>query len=131
MKKVYVPVFALCLVFMAFQCEDDIHLTQEQEALELNTLKQTIDDLASQPLCNESTECNYIAFGSKPCGGPWVYLIYSTAIDEEKLIMLVEEYNQKQDAFNKKWDVVSDCSVALPPTNINCENNTCIAVYQN
>lgn len=52
MKKVYVPVFALCLVFMAFQCEDDTHLNQDKEALELNTLKQTIDNL--------SIKCSYL-----------------------------------------------------------------------
>lgn len=131
MKKMYVPAFAICLVLMSFQCDDDTNLTQEKEALELNTLKQTIDDLASQSVCNESSECNFVAFGSKPCGGPWSYLIYSTSMDEDSLLLLVEQYNQKQDAFNKKWGLVSDCAAVLPPTSMTCENNTCIPVYQN
>ena len=92
-------------------------------------LKIEIESLANASVCNESTECKFIAFGSKPCGGPWSYLIYSTSIDTNKLEVMVEDYNQKEADYNQKYGVGSDCSVALPPTSITCENNTCVAVF--
>jgi hypothetical protein len=121
---------SLCLVLFSTQCEEDIiPLTQEREAEELSILKQSIEDLASQSVCNESTECAYIAFGSKPCGGPWSYLVYSTSINTEELLSLVEDYNQKEALYNTTWGISSDCTIVNPPTSVKCENNTCIAVY--
>jgi len=131
MKKTLLILFTIGLLFTVFQCEDDSKLTQEQERQELVTLKQTIEDLASQSVCNENTECKFIAFGSKPCGGPWSYLIYSTSIDENKLETLVEQYNLKELAFNNRYPIYSDCSYVSPPSSVKCENNTCVPVYQN
>lgn len=131
MKKPYFLLFVICLLFMAFQCEEDIILTQENDKQVLISFKKEIEDLAATSVCNENTECKFIAFGSKPCGGPWSYLIYSTSIDVEKLENMVATYNTNEADFNEKWGVVSDCSAALPPTSINCENNSCIPVYQN
>jgi hypothetical protein len=131
MKKPYFLLFVICLLFMAFQCEDDFNLTMEDEQKTLMTNKKIIEDLAATSVCNENTECKFIAFGSKPCGGPWSYLIYSTSIDTNELESLVEEYNQAQANFNQKWGIVSDCALTLPPSSINCENNSCIPVYQN
>jgi hypothetical protein len=114
---------------MAFQCEDDTALTQEKETQELSLLRQSIEDLASQSFCNESTECAYIAFGSKPCGGPWSYLVYSNSVNTQELESMVEGFNQKEALYNTNWNIISDCSIVNPPSSLICENNTCIAVY--
>ncbi|WP_298497529.1 hypothetical protein [uncultured Algibacter sp.] len=126
-KSVTTFLFLICLSLVVFQCEDEI--TQEDDKAELDTLKFEIEDLANTSICNEETECKYIGFGSKPCGGPSSYLIYSTSIDTDKLEKLVLNYNQKHTDFNTKWGIISDCSVVNPPTSINCVNNSCIAVY--
>jgi len=131
MKIPYSLLFVICFLFMAFQCEEDILSTQEYDKEVLNDFKKDIEDLASTSICNDNFTCKFIAFGSKPCGGSWSYLVYSTSIDVEKLENMVAIYNTKEADFNEKWGVISDCSVALPPTSINCENNTCIPVYQN
>ncbi|WP_396602721.1 hypothetical protein [Algibacter sp. R77976] len=119
--------FSICLSLLAFQCEDDI--TQEDESAELEILRLKIETLAKTSICNEEFECKYIGFGSKPCGGASGYLIYSTSIDTEKLESLVLNFNQKHAAFNTKWGIISNCTVTDPPVEINCENNTCVAVY--
>lgn len=132
MKKSFWPfIFVICLSLMAFKCEDndDTPPTQESELAELNTLKSKIENLVGTSTCNESSECKYLAFGSKPCGGPWEYLIYSTSIDTDELENLVDDYNQKEEAYNIKWGVASDCAFAIPPSSVNCENNTCVAKY--
>ncbi|MEN3323905.1 hypothetical protein VP395_09210 [Mariniflexile soesokkakense] len=129
MKKLLPFLFIICLLFMAFQCEDDEASTQEIEQQALNTSKKAIEDLAATSICNETFECKFIALGSKPCGGPWSYLVYSTSINTEKLEKMVESHNKKESDFNKKWGVFSDCAYASPPTSLNCENNTCIPIY--
>lgn len=132
MKKSPFYLFALviCLSLTAFQCEEDIApLTKEEERQELDLYKKSIEDLAATSVCNDDTECKFIAFGSKPCGGPWSYLIYTTSIDTEKLKLWVEDYNQLEADFNANWGIASDCAIVNPPSSINCENNTCIPVY--
>jgi len=106
--------------------DDDDSLTLEEELLALGN---TIEDLASTSVCNEATECKYIGYGSKPCGEPSTYLIYSTSIDIEKLEQMVAEYNQKSSDLNIKLGRISDCMFVSPPVSLNCENNTCVAVY--
>nr|WP_143404137.1 hypothetical protein [Gaetbulibacter sp. 4G1] len=123
-------ILTICLSLMAFQCdEDDTPLTQEEEREQLNISKKAIEDLVVTSVCNENTECKSIAFGSKPCGGPWSYLIYTTSIDTEKLKLWVEDYNKREAEFNTQWGAISDCGITNPPSSINCENNVCIPVY--
>jgi len=46
---------------------------QQDELTFLNQQKNEIEQLANSIPCTEVTICDYVAFGSKPCGGPWVY----------------------------------------------------------
>lgn len=129
MKKLLLVLFTTCLFLMAFQCEEDVISTQENDKQVLNDFKKEIEDLAATSICNDNYTCKFIALGSKPCGGSWSYLVFSTSIDVERLENMVANYNTKEADFNKKWGVNSDCSVSLPPTSLNCENNTCVAIY--
>jgi hypothetical protein len=129
MKNLFFALSLICLILTAFKCNDDNVLTIEDDKKELANLKQSIEDLAGTSRCNENTECKFIAFGSKACGGAKSYLVFSTSIDVEKLEMLVETYNQKDSDFNKKYGVISDCAAVLPPSGVRCENNTCVAIY--
>jgi hypothetical protein len=131
MKKFLPLIFVVCLSLVAFQCHEDdvVPPTQEEEQAALSILKSEIENLANASVCNETNECQFIGLGSKPCGGAWSYLIYSTSIDTEKLENLVDTYNQKEKDFNATWAIVSDCALVNPPTNVECENNICVAVY--
>ena len=61
-------------------------------------------------------ECRAIAFGAKPCGGPWRYLIYSTATsNEDRLRKLVAEYNALERKLNAEEGRASDCRAVGPP----------------
>ena len=126
-KFILVPLF---LLLFSTQCEDDIRpFNHETEQQELAATKAEIKNLASTSICGVTFECKFIAFGSKPCGGPWAYLVYSTSIDAEELENRVEDYNRKEKMFNTQWDVISDCAITNPPSSIKCENNICIAKY--
>ncbi len=133
MKPYFKPILVVTCVMllMTSSCSsnDNNTPTYEIELEKLSLLKAEIETLASTSVCDGTTECKFIGLGSKPCGGPWSYLVYTTSIDVDKLKAAVEDYNQKEAAFNGKWEIVSDCALALQPISISCENNTCVLTY--
>ena len=121
---------SLSLLLSAFQCDDTTNeLTCEKKMSQLNEMETTIQSLVDTSVCNENFKCRAIAFGSKPCGGPWSYLVYSTSIDTLKLNKMVETYNQLEAKINQECERFSDCAMVSPPQRLECENNKCIAVY--
>ena len=83
---------------------------------ELNTLEKRIEDMIGEAPAQSPDACKTIAFGSKPCGGPWRYLVYSSEFtDETELVALVNRYNQAQDRLNRENGLFSDCSIAIRP----------------
>lgn len=121
----------LFLILTAFQCDDEAdEQTCEEKTAQLTSLKTTIEELADASVCNDDSECRYIAFGSKPCGGPWSYLVYSTSIDTTKLTQLVEKYNSLESKINQDCERFSDCAMVNPPQRLECKDNTCVAIYQ-
>jgi len=67
MKK-FLPLLAFVFLLMAFQCEEDSLSNQEQDQQELIDLQKSIETLATLSVCNETSECKFIGFGSKSCG---------------------------------------------------------------
>ena len=121
-------IYIFPFLFLFINCSNDEN-TQKEDRLKLEKLATEINNLADSSVCNENSECAYIAFGKKPCGGPWGYIVYSISINTEILLNKVEEYNQLEDEYNVKWGVISDCMFVTPPISLICENGKCIAVY--
>jgi hypothetical protein len=119
MKALYFLLFT----FLILSCES------ENDSEMLIDAKSTILSLAKKDSCVENAECLFIGLGSKPCGGPWEYLIYSTQIDTSELHRLVHSYNNIEMELNKKSGAISDCSIPAAPDSIKCENG-CVAYYQ-
>ena len=71
----------------------------------------------------------YLAYGSKACGGPQGYLAYSRSIDVQNFLDQVAVYTQSEEVFNMKWEVVSTCELAEPPTGVVCEDEKPVFVY--
>jgi hypothetical protein len=70
--------------------------------------------------------CREIAFGSKPCGGPWKYLAYSTAVtDSTALAEKVARYNRWEADINEREGRGSDCAFVTPP-GVELSNGHCI-----
>lgn len=119
----------IVLLTIVFGCTSTTELGKEDDLAELYNLKEEIELLVDSGVCSENSGCNYIAFGSKACGGPKTYLVFSTSINVELLQQKVATYNALENSFNKKWGIISDCSVVLPPTSVKCINGKCVAVY--
>jgi hypothetical protein len=119
----------IALLAIVFSCTNNSETNQETERLELDNLKTEIEQLVATGVCTENTNCDFIAFGSKPCGGPSTYLVYPTSINVELLKEKVATYNENQSAFNIKWGIMSDCMAVMPPTSVECINGQCTATY--
>lgn len=121
---------SLFLLLTAMQCDDDdTAYNCEDSVAYLTEQKLKIENMAKESICGGAFECRYIAFGSKPCGGPWEFLIYTTSIDTLALKSLVSEYNRLEANYNLNCGAASDCSVPQPPIGFNCENDQCNPMY--
>jgi hypothetical protein len=128
MKTIKNTFKTIAIMAIVFGCSNNSATSQEEERLHLAELKSNIEHLVSEGTCSNEKECDFIAFGSKPCGGPWSYLVYSTTIDVKLLKEKVKYYNSKEHVFNKKWGIASDCMMAAPPTKLECIDGVCKAV---
>lgn len=92
----------------------------------LDRLKLEIDQIIGTPSCSGDGECRSIAFGDKPCGGPWMYLVYSTSTtDVGVLVREVCAYNALNRVLNGRHGWCSDCMFVGEPQ-IGCRNGVCV-----
>ncbi|PWI29921.1 hypothetical protein DI383_09210 [Flavobacteriaceae bacterium LYZ1037] len=120
------------LIFLAaFSCSDDDEPTScKDRKLFLNEQRNQIRAFAETSICSDDFECRFIAFGSKPCGGPWEFLIYTTSIDTLELTNWVTDFNTLEATFNQEGcSGMSTCDTPQPPIGFNCVDNTCIPIY--
>lgn len=90
--------------------------SQQSDSQRLEDLRHMIEREIGVPYGDEPSQCKLIPFGSKPCGGPWNYLVYSTLkTDESRLKQLVNEFNQLQKKINEERKITSDCALAPMP----------------
>lgn len=133
MKKVVVFSIILFHLFIT-ACEvldSNNNKTKEEDLSELMAHKATILSLVASASCASNSQCEYVGLGSKPCGGPWSYIVYPSTMDTNLLLEQVTIYNLKEQQYNQKWGVISDCSLVMPPIRVDCINNKCVAVYNN
>lgn len=119
----------IALLAIVFACNDNSENSQEEDKQELHILKNEIEQLVAGGICSEDLGCDFIAFGSKTCGGPWTYLLYSKSINVSLLKEKITVYNEKETAYNIKWNVISNCMAEVPPSKVKCIDGVCTSVY--
>jgi predicted small secreted protein len=76
--------------------------------------------------CQSDNQCKVIGVGSRPCGGPELYLTYSTQdTDEEKLKSLVAIFNKDKKQKNTAKGAMGICQHLSPPKTY-CSVNQCV-----
>ena len=118
--------FYIVILGVLLGCSSDEGV-ELREARLIDKLAAEIYDMVSNAECTDTSGCDYIAFGSKPCGGPWGYLVYSTSIDVQLLKYKVGLFNQLQREQNRRSGAVSDCAIVNPPSALICEDGVCRA----
>ncbi len=123
--KLYLAIFLFIgSVSGCEQAADD----QEITALNLDKQLAEIHSYTNASSCSNTGECSFLPYGSKACGGPQGYLLFSNQINVEILSKMVTDYNKAEDAYNRKFGVSSDCFYVTPPPQIECINGKCVQV---
>jgi hypothetical protein len=127
--KLFIKILFLLLVLQSFQCSksDDKNpndITPEQ----LQAKKLEIKNYIASFSCSETVGCGSIAFGSKPCGGPREYLLFSNAVNLPQLEQMIAEFNELDNQYNIQTDAISDCLAVQLPTTIGCVNGVCTVI---
>ncbi|WP_026914801.1 hypothetical protein [Christiangramia portivictoriae] len=121
--KVFSGYFLLAIWLLS--CSVSKPESQQDYQQELHEQLQKIEALVGESHCDDSEDCDYLALGAKPCGGPQAYVIFSNDIDRQPLQRLVEDYTNLEKEYNEKFGITSDCALVSPPQNIGCVNTTC------
>lgn len=127
MKYITLLLF-IALVSMK-SCDKNGNLSQEEEQQRLDAMYTEIQAMANSEPCVNAEDWTFTAIGAKACGGPMGYIAYSTKMDTEAFLEKVEEYTKKQDEFNKKWNIISDCMVPPTPQSVRCVDGKAELVY--
>jgi len=123
--KLFLKIVALCILLQSFQCSDSNEPSVAITAAQLDVKKQEIQNYINSFSCSESVGCGFIAFGSKPCGGPYTYLLFSNSVNVIKLQEMVAIYNEMNSLYNIQTQAVSDCMYVMPPTEVKCIDGIC------
>ncbi|MFO7718833.1 MAG: hypothetical protein R6W85_00150 [Gillisia sp.] len=120
--------FILLIFATSFAGCDDIKSDQELTILELEKQLQAIYTFIDNGDCSPSSECAFMPYGSKACGGPQGYLLFSSETDIPALHKMVEKHRKAEEAYNKQNRIISDCSIPVPPEKLDCKNGKCIQI---
>lgn len=125
MKTILISV-VIATLFLNFQCTksdgDNNNLIIPQQ---LEIKKQEILSYVATFTCTDIGGCNFLAFGSKACGGPKEYLVFPNSVDLPFLTAKVTEYNELEKQYNIQTNAVSDCMFVSPPSNVGCVDGKC------
>jgi len=101
--------------------------SQQLDRERLAVLVKEIDSLAGSEVCTDAAEWRSSPIGAKPCGGPSSYIAYPIKMEDE-ILAKIKEFTAQQDAFNKKYQLMSDCAMVPPPAGIRCENGKAVLI---
>lgn len=77
--------------------------------------------------CASAGECRTAPVGSRGCGGPRYYIPYcSKSTDSAALFAKLAEVAKAEQAYNKKYEVISTCEFRTPPM-VDLSNGSCVA----
>lgn len=106
------------------------NLSQQNDRDELSKkIKEITLIIAAEP-CIDPTEWKFTAIGAKPCGGPSSYIAYPAKLESE-ILPKIQNFTAMQSAFNKKYNLMSDCAMVMPPSGIKCQNGKTVLLTEN
>ena len=102
---------------------------QKRDKEKIDKLFAEIAELSKSVACENPKEWDFIAIGSKACGGPTGFIAYSTKIDVTYYLAKVKEHEIAEKKYNLKWGIISDCAIIAPPVAIVCNKGEAELIY--
>lgn len=118
----------LLILTLGFAGCDEVKSDQELTRLALEEQLQDIYAFLDNKNCSKDSECVFMPYGSKACGGPRGYLLFSSETDVRTLQKMVEKHRKAEASYNKQNHIISDCSIPVPPEKIACKDGKCIQI---
>ena len=107
--------------------EEGEQRTEEGDRARLQEMRQEIDALIGDAAGTSIADCRFAGIGTKPCGGPWEFIVYSvSSTDSTALAERLKAYDAFEDEMNERYGYLSDCSVPNIP-NLVFKDGRCIA----
>lgn len=103
---------------------------QKKDEASLERMREEIKSLINKENCKDASRWRTSPMGAKACGGPAEYIAYPIKI-ESQILPKIKEYTEAQTAYNKKYGIVSDCMMVMPPSEIGCERGKPILKNRN
>ena len=123
--------FISLLIGVSSCSKNNLDDQRAQDELELSNQLKEIKDLANSVTCTDSEDWEFIAYGSKACGGPQGYIAYSMQIDVDKFKQMVSDYTQAEKDFNINYQITSDCKAEISPNGVVCKDGKPVLIYNN
>ncbi|MDN3595820.1 hypothetical protein [Zunongwangia endophytica] len=116
-------------LFSLVSCADD---DADRAVFEMQLQEQfeAIEQFAISGNCSEDTDCDYLPYGRKACGGPEGFVVFSTSINTEALQEMIEDYNELKVEYFERFDSFSDCSIVSPNFIAGCLDNKCAKMIE-
>lgn len=100
-------------------------LTVEEMTERREVLNEEVMELTRPLTCKSNKDCATLEMGTKPCGGPWKYVLFSKKNKKvSALKKKITDYNKIDQKINEATQVMSDCMMMLPPEP-KCLNKVC------
>lgn len=106
------------------------NLSQQQDKEPLTKLIKEIEATIQKETCTDAADWNFAPIGAKPCGGPSSYIAYPKKM-ESQILPQIEKFTEMQTAFNKKYQLISDCMLITEPTGIECVDGKAVLTSEN
>ena len=105
-----------------------VNLTDDELTQEMTRLTMAAQDLIGDAWCNGSDDCRTMGWGAKPCGGPSMYLVYSsTETSTAQLQAIADRFHDLGAEYNRRKGLISDCALT-PRPDVDCVNGRCADV---
>jgi hypothetical protein len=100
---------------------------REQDERTLRRLEREARQLARRDGCRNDAQCAAAPLGAKACGGPREYVTYCTlTTDTEALRARLNELSAFEQAYNLRYEIVSDCMLVMEPP-VGVTGGSCVA----
>ena len=90
--------------------------SQESDWAAIVRLEDQAKAIAKTSGCSSVSQCRTAPVGNRACGGPRYYIAYCAATtDSVALFRKLDEVASAENAYNRKYQLVSTCEFRMPP----------------
>ncbi|WP_404341588.1 hypothetical protein [Pseudoalteromonas mariniglutinosa] len=95
---------------------------------DITAAQQQLEQLITDPHCDNNSQCKVLAVGRRACGGPSSYIVYSTKMTiQDEVEKLAKHITTLESQYNTANNMMSICQHLTTPQ-AQCSNNNCVKI---